>query len=92
MSGSVLVDPSSVNYAIVSNLRAKPVFKESPIILWKALKNETELKCTKWAHIKDGVAVTKFMYWLKKNAGKIEMNEMSVQSKLQVFVVNKKTI
>jgi len=85
LSGSVLVDPSSVNYAIVSNLRAKPVFKESPIILWKALKNETELKCTKWAHIKDGVAVTKFMYWLKKNAGKIEMSEMSVQSKLQVF-------
>ena len=54
-------------------------------ILWKALKNETELKCTKWAHIKDGVAVTKFMYWLKKNAGKIEMSEMSVQSKLQVL-------
>ena len=85
LNGLVLVDPSSVNYAIVSNLKAKPVFKESPIILWKALKNETELKCTKWAHIKDGVAVTKFMYWLKKNAGKIEMSEMSVQSKLQVL-------
>lgn len=85
LTGSVLVDPSSVNYAIVSNLSAKTVFKESPIILWKALKNDTELKCTKWAHIKDGVAVTKLMYWLKKNAGKIEMSEMSVQSKLQVL-------
>ena len=39
----------------------------------------------KVAHIKDGVAVTKFMYWLKKNAGKIEMSEMSVQSKLQLL-------
>ena len=51
-NGSVLVDPSSVNYAIVSNLQAKPVFKESPIILWKALKNDTELKCTKWRILK----------------------------------------
>ena len=85
LENTVLIDPSSVNYAIVSNLKAKTVFKESPIILWKALKNDTELKCTKWAHIKDGVAVTKFMYWLKKNAGKIEMSEMSIQSKLQVL-------
>ena len=82
---TVVADPTSVNYAIVSNLKAKVIFKECPIILWKAMKNETELKCTKWAHIKDGVACTKLMYWLKHNAGKMDMDELSVQSKLQVL-------
>lgn len=82
---SVLMDPTSVNYAIVSSIPAKIKFEASPIILWKAMKNETELKCTKWAHIKDGVACTKFMYWLKQNAGKVKMDELQVQSKLQIL-------
>lgn len=85
LKNSVSVDPSSVNYAITSNLDAKIHYMESPIVLWKATKNETELKCTKWAHIKDGVACTKLMYWLKHNVGKIHMDELSVQSKLQVL-------
>ncbi len=37
------------------------------------------------AHIKDGVAVTRFVYWLKKNIGKIPMNEVSVAEKLESF-------
>lgn len=72
------------NWTIVSNLKAKAKFVQSPIILWKAIKNDTELKCTKWAHIKM-VACTKLMYWLKKNVGKQEMTEKSIQSKLQVL-------
>ncbi len=35
LKNTVLIDPSSVNYAIVSNLKAKTVFKESPIIYGK---------------------------------------------------------
>ena len=35
LSGSVLVDPSSVNYAMVLNLRGKAVFKERQNFLWK---------------------------------------------------------
>jgi Xaa-Pro aminopeptidase len=45
----------------------------------KAVKNPTELENSRNAHIKDCVAVTKFMYWLKKNAGKMEMTEVSAQ-------------
>ena len=37
------------------------------------------------AHIKDGVAVTRFVYWLKKNIGKIPMDEVSVAEKLESF-------
>jgi Xaa-Pro aminopeptidase len=44
----------------------------------KAIKNETELKNTRLAHLRDGVAFTKFMYWLKTNVGKIEMDEYTV--------------
>lgn len=85
LNKSVLIDPSSCNYQIVSTLKAKIKFEDCPIILWKSKKNDVELKCTKWAHIKDGVACTKLMYWLKQNVGKEEMSELSVQSKLQIL-------
>ena len=41
----------------------------------KAIKNATELKNTRIAHLKDGVAVTKFMYWLKTHVGKEYITE-----------------
>ena len=37
------------------------------------------------AHLKDGIAHTRFMYWLKKNIGKIPMTEMSASDKLEEF-------
>lgn len=83
VAGPCLVDPSSVNYRLSSGLTCDVVSTESPIVLWKAIKNEVELENTRIAHIKDGVACTKLMYWLKNNAGKIEMSELSVQSKLE---------
>ncbi len=49
----------------------KPVPSEA----MKSVKNETELANTRLAHLRDGVAVTKFMYWLKKNVGKIPLTE-----------------
>jgi len=57
--------------------------KVDPTNLPKAMKNDREVENFRIAHIKDGVAVTKFMYWLKKNAGKIEMDELSVADKLE---------
>lgn len=51
----------------------------------KAVKNDTEVKNIRNAHIKDGVAHTKFMYWLKKNIGKMEITELSASDKLQEF-------
>ena len=49
----------------------------------KAIKNPTEMENIRKAHIKDGVAVTKYIYWLKKNIGKIPMDELSVAEKLE---------
>ena len=41
----------------------------NPSTVFKAQKNPVEIANTKQAHIRDGVAVTKFMYWLKNNIG-----------------------
>lgn len=49
----------------------------------KAVKNKTEVDNTRAAHVKDGVAFTKFMYWLKTNIGKIPMTEISASDYLE---------
>ena len=51
----------------------------------KAIKNECEIKNAYIAHIKDGVAVTKFIYWLKQCVGKTTLTEISVADKLESF-------
>ncbi len=59
--------------------------KVDPTNLPKACKNEKEVENFRIAHVKDGAAVTKFMYWLKKNVGRIDMDEISVAEKLEEF-------
>ncbi len=59
--------------------------KPDPTELPKAIKNPTEVANMRLAHIKDGVAVTRFMYWLKQNIGKIPMTEISVAEQLEKF-------
>ena len=61
----------------------KVIDKADPTTLPKAMKNEKEVDNFRIAHVKDGVAVTKFMYWLKKNVGKVDMDELSVADKLE---------
>jgi Xaa-Pro aminopeptidase len=78
----VLLDQSKVNYAIVKLVKASIINVMNPTTLLKAVKNPIEIENTKKAHIKDGVAFTKFMYWLKENVGKQEMTEISVSDYL----------
>ena len=49
----------------------------------KAIKNDTQIENIRIAHEKDAVAMIKFMYWLKKNVGKIPMTEISVSDHLE---------
>ena len=83
----VLIDTSKVNYAIYNNIpsNVQKIEERNPSILFKSIKNEIELKNIRNSHIKDGVAFTKFMYWLKNNIGKIEITEISATQKLEVF-------
>lgn len=84
---TLLIDPAKMNYALYNNISADTmkVEKTNPSVLMKAMKNDTELNNIRNAHIKDGVAHTKFMYWLKKNIGKIEITELSASDKLEEF-------
>lgn len=78
LKGTILVDLANINYELVNSIPGTPKDTENPSQYMKCIKNDVEIKNTINAHIKDGVAVTKFMYWLKKNIGKIEMDEYSV--------------
>ncbi len=84
---TILLDPANLNYALYSNLptAVTRVEKPTPSILMKAIKNDVELENIRIAHIKDGVAITKFMYWLKSNIGSIEIDELSASDKLASF-------
>ena len=49
----------------------------------KSVKNETQAENLRKAHLKDAVAHTKFMYWLKKNIGRVEITELSASARLE---------
>lgn len=81
----VLMNGSTVNYRITASLKPEitVVDKPNPTELMKAVKNPVEVDNTRKAHIKDGVAFTRFMYWLKTNIGKIPMTEISASDYLE---------
>ncbi len=83
----ILLEPDKVNYALSSSIDASNAVIEAmnPTSLMKAVKNPVEVENLRKCHIKDGVALTKFIYWLKKNVGKIELSETEAAEKLEEF-------
>ena len=83
----VLLCKQKANSRLVSNIPAKVEIldEENLTLLPKAIKNPVEVENERIAHIRDGVALTKFIYWLKKNVGKIPMTELSAEEKLYSF-------
>lgn len=70
-SGVLFVDSSTLNYNIVSHLKALLPegairYGKSPVILKKAVKVESEIENLRQTHIEDGVAMERFLYWLDK--------------------------
>lgn len=82
---SILLNSRKVNYAIYCNIDSniRIIDEVNPTVLFKAIKNPTEIENLKRAHIKDGVAFTKFMYWLKTNIDKCEITEISASDYLE---------
>jgi Xaa-Pro aminopeptidase len=82
---TVLLNKGVVNYRIVNSIpkEVNVIDEADPADLMKAVKNPVELCNTRNAHIKDAVAMCKFMYWLKTNIGKIPMTEISVSDHLE---------
>lgn len=81
----VLLDRACVNYRICNNLKDSITIVDgaNPTELMKAIKNPVEVDNTRAAHVKDGVAFTKFMYWLKQNIGKEKITEISASDYLE---------
>lgn len=81
----VLLDSKKVNYAIyqILNPAIKKIDSDNPTVLMKSIKNSVEIENLKKAHIKDGVAFTKFMYWLKTNINKMDITEISASDYLE---------
>ena len=68
--------------SIVAATGVKVIDAEDPTVVMKAVKNEVQLENLRKAHLKDAVAMCKFMYWLKTNIGKIPMTEISASDYL----------
>ncbi|HIU15410.1 MAG TPA: aminopeptidase P family protein [Candidatus Ventricola intestinavium] len=79
----VLADGRKLTAALMAALAHTEVVQhENPAMRIKAHKNEVELANLRRAHVKDGLAVTHLMYWLKTRVGKEPMTERSVSDRL----------
>lgn len=72
---------NALQYKLISE-NTKVIDEMLPTTMMKAIKNDTEVENERLAHIIDGAAVSRYLYWIKENAGKIEMNEFSAEEKL----------
>lgn len=83
----LMVDPGRLNFALYKNIpeNVKKVEERNPAILFKCVKNPTEVENIRIAEIKDSVAHVRFMKWLKENVGKETITEMSASDKLDEF-------
>ncbi|MCP9613063.1 aminopeptidase P family protein [Coprobacter tertius] len=84
---SVFIDPSKVNYKLVSSLNSscKKIFGTSPVAWLKSIKNETEIAGFRDAMIRDGVALVKFFRWLEANIPSGKVSEITISEKLREF-------
>ena len=83
LKGSILVDFNKISYAIYEAISKNTLINSmNPSTYLKAHKNETEIANTKEIHIQDGVAIVKFMYWLKNNYKKENITEFSAEQKI----------
>ncbi len=81
-SYNILLDPAQTNYAVYSAVRCKVVRDTSPVPQMKSIKNETEIQGFHNAMLRDGVAMVKFLKWLKPAVEAGGQTEISVDRKL----------
>ena len=83
----ILLSKANVNSRLVSNIPSEVTILDEPnlTLLPKAIKNKTEMDNERIAHIKDGVAVTKFIHWLKKNVPEGTVTELNAAERLYQF-------
>lgn len=85
--GKALVDTQHCSYCLYKLLAGKRtlVEKNNPTEMLKAVKNPVELSNMEKVYLKDSVALTKFIHWLKTNIGRTEITEVTAADKLEEF-------
>ncbi len=84
----VAVDPDRAVAAIFTALEgagAKIARHRDPAVLPKAIKNSAELAGTRAAHVRDGVAVARFLKWMEEVAPQSGLDELGAAAKLRAF-------
>ena len=79
---NILLDGNEVNYTLYKTVEREIVDASSPVPLMKAVKNEREIAGFRSAMLKDGIAIVKFLKWLKPAVEAGGQTEMSVERKL----------
>lgn len=81
----ILLDERTANFRLRSSIPAEVTVlaQSSPITRMKAMKNETEVQNIRRAHLRDGIALTKFICYLKHHVGHEPMTELSAARKLE---------
>ncbi len=89
---TLLLEGSMVDHRLVRSIHSsvQVIDRMNPTVLAKAVKNPVEIENMKKAHLKDGIVMTRFICWLKKNAGKVPMSELSLQKKLDQMRMEQK--
>ena len=87
LSGAVILDEMRLNAKIFTSINDKvKVIRETNITTnLKAIKNEVEIANWEISQVRDGVAMVKFIKWLKENIGKEKITEISASDKLRDF-------
>lgn len=81
----ILLERKKASFAVCESIDAscRIIDEMNPCATMKAVKNATEIENMRRAHLKDGIAVTKFMYWLKHTIGTCDMTEMTAAHKIE---------
>lgn len=81
----ILLERKKASFAVCESIDAscRIIDEMNPSATMKAVKNATEIENMRKAHLKDGIAVTKFMYWLKHTIGTCDMTEMTAAHKIE---------
>lgn len=80
---SLLLDPEETSYSVFKAVGdVDVVCQTSPVPYMKAVKNDAEIKGYRSAMLKDGIAMVKFLKWLKPAVEAGGQTEMSVDRKL----------
>jgi Xaa-Pro aminopeptidase len=94
-SATIWIDSNSCPFAITKIFKKSNVKlyqKSDPILAMKAIKNSTELKGMKQAHLFDGKAIVEFLCWFDKNAEQGKLSEIDIVTQLENFRREEKTL